>query len=511
MMRHSSIAVRLIVAVLFVEIVSAVLVILVAWEYERHSHFQSFDVMLRGRADSVLGAVQDAEDVGDNVMLDLADLHVPDEDVYEVWDGRGQLLGRSSNWLGSAATQVPATNGFFASEIKHQRYRLLRLAGTRIVDPGEVKGGHLRFVTIVYGSSIERVWHSIYVSVEFYAAGMFLLVIITGPLIAWVLHRGLSPLRELATLAGNVSANSWTFDPPAAARETSELAQLTSAIESVLGRLERSFNQQRTFVSDAAHELKTAVAVVKSSLQLTGMKPRTPGEYQAGNERALVDTERVEGLVAKMLTLARLEDSSNHLEDSTNRVPKVSILRPGNENDGRVPHVSILRRGNENDGRVPHVSILRRGNLNACISATVTQLETAAAVRQVSIIVRDLPPDPCPIALTPDDCCLVLSNLLLNAIQHSPPQSQVEIRATLHDSTVELTIQDHGEGIDPEDLPHVFDRFYRTDPSRARTTGGTGLGLAICKAAIERANGTISLSSDPGKGTTATIRLRSAG
>ena len=467
MTRHSSIAVRLIVAVLLIEIVSAVVVILVAWEYERHSHFRSFDIMLRGRADSVLGAVQDAEDVGDNVMLDLADLHVPDEDVYEVWDGRGQLLGRSSNWFGSAAIQVPTTNGFFASEIAHQRYRLLRLAGTRIVDPGEVKGGHLRFVTIVYGSSTERVWHSIYVSVEFYAAGMLLLVLITGPLIAWVLHRGLSPLRQLATLAENVSANSWTFHPPAAARETSELAPLTNAIESVLGRLERSFHQQRTFMSDSAHELKTAVAVVKSSLQLTGMKLRTPGEYQAGNERALADTERIESLVARMLTLARLESN----DPESRREPQ------------------------------------KFADVNICISSTVAQLETAAAVRQVRIIVHNLPAGPCPISLSPEDCCLVFSNLLLNAIQHSLPESQVEVRAKVQGNLVELTIQDHGEGIDPADLPHVFERFYRADPSRARATGGTGLGLAICKAAIERAGGTISLSSDPWKGTTATVRL----
>jgi len=478
MTRRRSIALRLIAAVLLVELASAALVIVLAWGYERHAHFRSFDIMLRGRADSVLGAVQDAEDVGDNVMLDLADLHVPSEDVYEVWDGRGQLLGRSPNWLGSAAIPAPLSNGFFDSEIAQHGYRLIRLAGTRIVDPGEVRGGHLRFVTILYGSPTAHVWHSIFGAVEFYAAGMLLLVLITGPLIAWVLHRGLAPLRELATLAGNVSADSWTFHPPASARETSELAPLTQALESVLRRLERSFTQQRTFISDAAHELKTAVAVVKSSLQLTGMKPRTSDEYQVGNQRALADTERLEDLVAKMLTLARLESGSASSSDSSPEAPPIAQ---------------------------------RSANLNHCIAATVSQLGTVAAVRQVNVIVHNLSPDPCNVPLVPDDCSLVLSNLLLNAIQHSSPQSQVEIRATLQsdsaESIVELTIQDHGEGIDPADLPHVFERFYRADPSRARTTGGTGLGLAIVKAAIEKAGGTITLCSDPGKGTTATIRL----
>jgi signal transduction histidine kinase len=71
-------------------------------------------------------------------------------------------------------------------------------------------------------------------------------------------------------------------------------------------------------------------------------------------------------------------------------------------------------------------------------------------------------------------------------------------------------VQDHGDGIDPATLPHVFDRFYRADPSRARTTGGAGLGLAICKAAVEKAGGTITLSSNPGNGTTATVRLPKA-
>lgn len=468
MTRRSSIATRLITAVLLVEIASAVLIILLAWGYERHTHFRSFDIMLRGRADSVLGAVQDAEDVGDNVMLDLADLHVPPEDVYEVWDGRGHLLGRSSNWLGSAQIKSPASNGFFHSEIGPHRYRLLRLAGTRIVDPGEKGGGHLRFVTILYGSPTDHVWRSIYGAVEFYAVGMLLLVLITGPLIAWVLHRGLAPLRQLADLAGKVSADSWIFDPPVSARETSELAPLTHTLQTVLQRLEQSFKQQRTFISDAAHELKTAVAVVKSSLQLTGMKTRTPDQYQAGNQRALADTERIEELVAKMLTLARFENTAN------------------------AAQAAIAQKS---------------ADLNQCIARTISELETAAAVRQVRLVVSSLPAQPCNVPLTPDDCSLVLSNLLLNAIQHSPVQSQVEINTVLQGNSVELAIRDHGDGIDPADLPHVFERFYRADPSRARTTGGTGLGLAICKAAIEKAGGAINLSSEPGQGTTAVVQL----
>lgn len=459
---RTSIAFRLIAAVMMVELVSAGLVILVAWGYERHSHFRSFDVMLRGRADSVLGAVQDAEDVGDNVMLDLADLHVPPEDVYEVWDGRGHLLGRSANWQGSAGMAVPGHNGIFRAQIRSRDFRLLFMRGTRIVDPGEPGGGKLRFVTILYGAPTDRVWEAIYGAVEFYAAGMLLLVLITGPLIAWVLHRGLEPLRQLAALAGRVSANSWEFSPPASARETAELAPLTQALENALQRLERSFTQQRTFVSDAAHELKTAVAVVKSSLQLVGMRQRTPEEYQAGNERALTDTARVEELVARMLTLARVENGAAAAVDGV-------------------------------------------CDVNQCIATTVSELETFAAVRQVELAAH--PGEPRTVSLSVQDCTLVVSNLLMNAIQHSPPHAQIEVHVFAEDGFVNIVIQDHGDGIDPAALPHVFDRFYRGDPARNRATGGAGLGLAICKAAVEKAGGSITLASDPGRGTTATVHL----
>ena len=464
-MKRRSIAFRLIAAVLAVEFGSAVLVILLSWGYERHTHFRSFDVMLRGRADSVLGAVQDAEDLGDNVMLDLADLHVPGEDVYEVWDGRGRLLGRSNNWLGSAAFELPARNGFTFLKLHHRKYRLLRLQGSRIVDPGEPGGGHLRFVTIFYAAPTEPVWHAIYNAVGFYAAGSIVLLLVTGPLIAWLLHRGLLPLRQLAALAGDVSADSWQFSPPASARETPELAPLTQALENVLQRLERSFLQQRAFVSDAAHELKTAVAVVKSSLQLLEMKPRSVDEYQAGLERCLLDCSRLEEIVGKMLALARLENTSATVGE-------------------RSP-----------------------GDLAECLRDAVDSLDTVAQLRGVRLAVTAPESGSCPVTAGAEECSTLISNLLLNAIQHSQEGSTVEARIGLAGPTLALAIEDHGEGIDPAVLPHVFDRFYRGDPSRTRATGGAGLGLAICKAIAERAGGSISIVSRPGSGSTVTVLL----
>jgi signal transduction histidine kinase len=470
-----SIAFRLIVAVLAVELLSAILVTVLSFGYERHIHFRAFDIMLHGHADTIVGAVQDAEDPDDNVMLDQADLRLPPEDVYEVWDESGRVLGHSPNWQASQpGAPIHPWGDFSQLLVDGHRYRMLRIQGARTVDPGDKGGGKLHTITVVYASPVRGLWHSIRGAVEFYAFGSLLLLVITGPLIAWLLRRALLPLRQLATLASQVSVDSWSFAPPISARTTTELAPLTHALESVLARLERSFLQQRAFVSDAAHELKTAVAVVKSSLQLLNMKPRSTLDYRAGLERCLNDSLRLESLVADMLTLARAES------------PAASTQAP-------PPHVDVA----------------------ASLHQTINLLETVAALRQVEVRLDPTSsPVALPVPLTLEDCSLLLTNLLLNALQHSPSQSAVDLslRTTHTPPTVTLTIQDRGDGIPAEALPHVFDRFYRGDPSRNRNTGGTGLGLAIAQAIARRAGGSITIASQPdptlpNQGTLVTVQL----
>lgn len=462
-----SIAFRLITAVLAVELLSSLLIGFLSFGYERHIHFEAFEATLRGRADTVVGAVQDAEDPQDNVMLDRADIHLPKDDVYEVYDQSGRLLGRSPNWEGMAIPQ-PESHRLVFAKVNGRHYRLLIRHGSRIVDPGDPGGGKVRLFTVLYGAPTERVWGAIRGAVEFYALGSILLLAATGPLIAWLLNRGLLPLRQLAALASRVSADSWEFSPPASARATPELAPLTAALENALQRLERSFTQQRTFVSDSAHELKTAVAVVKSSLQLLALRPRSPEEYQAGLDRSLADTARIEDLVAKMLTLARVEQAG-----------------PG---QGPQP----------------------RADLAQCLRDSVAEFATVAELRRIRVDTRLPAGQTIAVPLSSEDCALLVSNLLLNALQHSPADSTVQAGVVLvhdPDPVAQFTLEDHGEGIDPTALPHVFERFFRGDPSRTRSTGGAGLGLAICKAVVERAGGSIALASQPGQGTTVTVRL----
>jgi signal transduction histidine kinase len=456
-----SITHRLITTVLLVELLAALAISGAAMLYERHVRFRSFDVMLRGRADSLLGAVQDAEDTKDNVMLDGTETSLPQEDIYQVEDAGGRVLGHSQNWEGMPAAEM---GRFFRVSAGGKHYRALRIEGLRIVDPGDKGGGIPRRVTIFYGAPTGRVWSEIWEAVGFYAATSLGLLAISGMLIFLVLDRGLAPLRELAAEAAGVSVDSWNFAPPQRARMIKELAPLTAALEIVLAGLERSFVQQRQFIGDAAHELKTAVAVLKSSLQLLTLKQRTAHEYERGLERCQLDCERMEETVAKMLTLARVE-----------------------------ANITASR---------------AVADLDQCLRQAAQQFESMAELKHQQIVVTS--EGPVMVEADAEQLELLCGNLLLNALQHSPAGSSIRALARQDEMRAVLAIEDDGEGIAPRDLPHVFDRFYRGDPSRSRNTGGTGLGLAICKAIASKWQGTIDIMSDLGIGTRVTVGLPSA-
>ena len=477
-MKPYSLTKRLIWIVLLIELISALCVTAVAVAYERHMHFRAFDVLLQGRADSVLGAVQDAEDAADNVMMDGSETKLPPEDVYEVRDASGRVVGKSSNWSGSESGVIqkfvenrrpgrsaagPGQEAFASAKIDDRTYRIIRIAGVRIVDPGDKGGGVRRDVTVYYGSPVRRVWAAVFRSASFYATSSVLVLAFTGVLMFWLLNRGLAPLRELASSAGQVSAASWSFHPPQSARATRELAPLVTAMESLLTGLEESFEQQKRFVGDAAHELKTSVAVVKSSLQLLGMKRRSTEEYQAGLERCLTDCERMEAVVAQMLTLARSEEN-----------------RPAD-------------------------SALLRADLAPCLHEVALELKAMAESRETPILIEA--DQSMEAKIEAEQFKLLCTNLLMNALQYSPPNSVITVNLKQQGNFAEVRICDHGEGIAPEDLPRVFERFFRSDRSRSRKTGGTGLGLAICKAVVDRFGGAIAIESEIMVGTTVLVRL----
>ena len=224
-----------------------------------------------------------------------------------------------------------------------------------------------------------------------------------------------------------------------------------------------AFLQQQIFVHDAAHELKTAVTIIKSSLQLLTSRKRTATEYEHGLELCLSDCARMEDLVQKLLTLARLEQ------------PRQEAVVPA------------------------------KTDLSECLREVAEQMEPLASMRGVSLVLE--PKEGTLACIASDECATLATNLVVNALQHTPSGGSVILRVRTQKTATVFEVEDNGEGIRAEDLPHVFDRFYRGDPSRSRHTGGAGLGLAICRAIAETAGGGIEISSEVGRGTLARVTL----
>jgi signal transduction histidine kinase len=245
-----------------------------------------------------------------------------------------------------------------------------------------------------------------------------------------------------------------------------EIQPVVQAMREALSRLQRSFVQQRDFLANAAHELKTPVAVLKSTLQSVLQRPRTSEEYRTGLNQSLEDIERLERLLQWMLRLARAEQWAH----------------------------GALRRN------------LELVDLNSTCEEAIERVRTFARSHRNQI--RLSANGPMLFRADPEDLRLVWTNLLENAVRYSPEGSSVEVAVTREKADlVRVTFKDHGVGIPPGELPHIFERFYRGDPSRTRATGGFGLGLAMVKALVEAYGGTISAESMLGEGTCMTVRL----
>jgi signal transduction histidine kinase len=459
-MRRGSLRNRLIATALALECVLLAAMGGAALAYTWREQLHAFDLMLRGRADSLLGQVHDAEDIADNVTIDPRALDLHPDDVWMVRDTGGRTIAQSSAWIATAESDLGRAQKPRTFRIEGRHYRGLVLHGVRQIDANDTSPGIARPVTIFYAVPLRPVHEAVVRAARFLLIAGALLLLLTGAALAFLLRRGLAPLEQLSEAAGEMTPRQPRFRAPPGALATRELAVLAGALESATERLEEAFRRQQVFVHDAAHELKTAVTIVKSSLQLLGSRPRTAREYSRGLETCLADCARMEELVQRMLQLARFEQE------------------PAGGN--------------------------ARCDLAEVARDVAAQMETLAQIRGVTIRVEAQGSAPVP--LSADACGSLLANLLLNAAQHTPAGGSVKSEISVGPEIV-LKVRDTGSGIAAEDVPHLFERFWRGDRSRARATGGAGLGLSICKAIVDSCGGVIRVASRLGEGTCVTVTL----
>lgn len=245
----------------------------------------------------------------------------------------------------------------------------------------------------------------------------------------------------------------------------SELRPFVTSVSGMLSRLRSAMEQQRAFTADASHELRTPIALAKSTVQLALSQDRSAEQYKEALIETLADLRRMEHLTDELLVLARMDESAG-LPNST-EVDMAALLA------GLRDQFAAL-------------AVKDGGSISLAASPAVVMGDESQLTR-------------------------LFWNLLDNAFKHGPKDGSVllAVRQT-NEKTVAVSVHDAGGGIPAEALPHLFERFYRADPSRSHSTGGAGLGLAIAREIVLRHGGSIAIASDPQSGTTVTVELPAA-
>jgi heavy metal sensor kinase len=280
----------------------------------------------------------------------------------------------------------------------------------------------------------------------------------------WVTRRALRPIASISATAARISTGDLAQRIPVGA-DGSELDDLARVLNDTFARLQAAFARQAQFTADASHELRTPVSVVLTQTQAALARDRSAADYRESLVACQNAAQRMRRLIESLLTLARLdsgEAAATRLPCDLDRVAAdaVELLRPLAEREGLTLETDFSPARSHGD---------------------------------------------------PDQLGQVVANLLGNAVHHNHAGGRVMVRVTSEADAAVLSVTDTGEGIAPEDLPHVFERFYRADKARSHAAGRTGLGLAIVKAIVEAHGGTVRATSVPGQGSTFTVRLPRAG
>ena len=272
--------------------------------------------------------------------------------------------------------------------------------------------------------------------------------------------RALAPIDHITRTARRISAQdlSARLNLPAT---KDEVGRLATTFDEMLARLDDSFRRERRFTADASHELRSPVTAILGQAEFALSRARTPTDYQAILTRIRQEAERMQRLIGRMLTLARVETGRHPLHIAPTDIPRL-------------------------------------------LNTLVDTLQPQAAAKGLTLNVTT--PAALTIATDADSLTQILLNLLENAI-HYTDQGHVDLVATPSADSLQIRVSDTGQGIPPEHLPHLFQPFYRVDPSRSQSRGNVGLGLTLTYELAQLLGGQIEVTSQPQVGTTFTLVL----
>lgn len=382
----------------------------------------------------------------------------------QVRDEHGKLVARSSNLQDLT---LPLTRDtFVASHSGLTTYEIIRSPGrsVRVVTkPVIIKGRGLSAI-IQVGSSLEEL-EDVFRSL-FYIFGLGIVAsVVTASAIGWFLARkALSPVASITEKARRIGAESLNERVEVVGGD--EIGSLAATINEMIERLERSFDQIKQFTADASHELKTPLTVLKGEMEIA-LRSKDDTEYmKEALASSLEEIDRMSSIVHNLLDLARIDVEKGVMKEEEVRLHEV-------------------------------------------LSERFEQFRRVALDRGVELdILRN---EPAVVCGDPLRVGQLVYNLIDNAVKYTPEGGKVELTLAAEGGRAVLRVRDTGIGIDEEDLPYLFDRFYRVDKARSRDAGGAGLGLSICREIVNSMGGDISAESGEGSGTTFTVRLPLSG
>ncbi|HWG36589.1 MAG TPA: HAMP domain-containing sensor histidine kinase [Terriglobales bacterium] len=456
---------RLLAGVLASQLVLAAGLVWAGIVFTRRQLERAFDAGLQGRLTSIAALVRYPES-GGGLLFDASLLPPPRRRHPAMYQVRSQSGAVIANTFAPEIALPPLTSRtrepYWDFKVHGASYRGIRESGLPVMDAEEPGVAPAAKLDVYYAASTQDEHEEVMAAGAAIGATSLGLLLATLLLAGWIMRRELAPLRTLATDAAAISPRNWRLEAAPAQAQSSELLALTEALQRMLGRLHESHQQQRAFLANAAHHLKTPVAVVKSTLQGLLQRPREAAEYITGARAALQDVERLEQLLQRMLRLARLEQAI--------------------ENESSVKPLA---------------------ELEASCRAAIEHVQPLARARNVSLRGNGLGAGYA-LRADADDLELVWVNLLENAVLYSPAGGAVEIACEGAGAGVQVTVRDQGPGIPPDEAPFVFERFRRGSASPA---GGFGLGLAIARAIVQAYGGAIAVVPQAAPGATLRVVL----
>jgi two-component system, OmpR family, heavy metal sensor histidine kinase CusS len=278
----------------------------------------------------------------------------------------------------------------------------------------------------------------------------------------WMSRRALRPVDEITGAAQSITSKNLS-SRLAVPQSHDELQRLSETLNSMLERLEGAFKRITQFTADASHELRTPVALMRTTAELSLRKPRPEGEYRDALSQILKELERTSTLIEKLMLLARADSGIEALQFT--RVDLVEGLRESCRQGRTLADAKHVNFQEQTDGG----PIYTEGDPHS--------------LERLFLILID------------------------NAVKYTPLGGQVSASLGVSDGFAIIEIRDTGIGIAEDDLPHIFERFYRADKARSRDSGGAGLGLAIGRWIAEAHGGTIQVESASGQGSVFRVRL----